>query len=64
MPSTARKPRGGGEQTPDESDMNLLAEEVSAGRSLSAAAKRIGVSIFRAQYLWVIILSRLGAQAR
>lgn len=44
--------------------MNLLAEEVSAGRSLSAAAKRIGVSIFRAQYLWVIILSRLGAQAR
>ncbi|WP_262708681.1 hypothetical protein [Sphingomonas baiyangensis] len=44
--------------------MNRLADRVAAGSSLSAAAKAIGVSKFRADYLWARIVARLREQAK
>lgn len=48
----------------DQRDMDAIAEAVSRGKSLSAAAKAAGVSIFRAQALWARICARLGSQAQ
>lgn len=47
----------------DDRDMDRLAEEVAQGRSLATAARRIGVSIHRARFLWARIIARLGPQA-
>ena len=47
----------------DNAAMDMLAEEVSRHGSLSRAARKIGVSSFRAQALWARILARIGPQA-
>ena len=48
----------------DEADMDALAELVSAGATVSGAARRLRISHFRADYLWARIVARLGPQAR
>ena len=47
----------------DERDMDALADRVSAHGSVSRAARQLGMSIFRAQSLWMQIVARLGRQA-
>ena len=47
----------------DETDMNRLADQVAEGRALHLAASRCGMSLDRAQFLWLRILARLGRQA-
>ena len=48
----------------DEQDMDRLADQVASGRSLALAATRCGISIFRAEALWMRIVNRLGYQAK
>lgn len=48
----------------DDTDMNTLADLVGGGLSLSAAARRMGISTFRREYLWQRIVARLGWQAK
>ncbi|WP_265102090.1 hypothetical protein [Sphingomonas hengshuiensis] len=43
--------------------MDVIAEAVSLGKTLSAAAKAANISVFRAQALWARICARLGSQA-
>jgi len=47
----------------DDRDMDRLADQVAEGRSLNVAASRLGMSFFRAQFLWARIVARLGKQA-
>lgn len=47
----------------DRTDMDRLADQVAEERSLQLAATRLGMSIYRAEYLWAIILHDLGRQA-
>jgi hypothetical protein len=56
--------RGGGDvSAKDERDMDRLAEQVADGRSLNVAASRLGLSPWRAEFLWLRIVARLGPQA-
>lgn len=48
----------------DERDMDALAEAVSAGKSIGAAARKAGMSKFRGDFLWARICARLGVQAQ
>jgi hypothetical protein len=47
----------------DEREMDDLAELVGGGIALPAAARRLGMSPFRRDYLWARIVARLGRQA-
>jgi hypothetical protein len=48
----------------DESQMDDLAERVSRHGSIARGGREIGVSRFRADFLWGRIVARLGEQAR
>lgn len=56
---------GGGDalSARDTQDMDRLADQLAEGRSLAAAARRCGMSIFRAEALFHQIRYQLGAQA-
>ena len=47
----------------DADAMNALADLIAEGKSLAAAAKRLGISIDRAQALWMRICAGLGEEA-
>jgi hypothetical protein len=47
----------------DRTDMDRLADQVAEGRSLQLAATRLGMSIYRAEFLWAMIVHGLGKQA-
>jgi hypothetical protein len=47
----------------DERDMDRLADQMAENRAMQLAATRLGMSIFRAQWLWHRICIRLGSQA-
>lgn len=48
----------------DEQLMDALAEMVAEGVSLATAARRLGISTFKRNALWMHICARLGDQAR
>ena len=61
----AARIRGGGDavSAQDERDMDRLADQLAEGRSVTLAATRLGMSIFRAEALFHRICIRLGKQA-
>jgi hypothetical protein len=63
MPDARIRGGGGAVSAKDERDMDRLADQIADGRPMHLAATRLGMSIFRAQWLWHRICNRLGSQA-